>query len=73
MRIDINSATWVAIEEYANNRLGELRGRLEGINLNWEETQMVRAQMKELRVLLSQAEPTPAEYVAIDIETGEIV
>lgn len=71
MKIDAHSATWVAVSEYAEGRLAELRLRLEGSNLNWEDTQATRAQMRELRLLLAQAEPIEAQYVALDIQQQE--
>ena len=71
MKIDAHSATWAAINEYAEGRLAELRLRLEGSNLNWEDTQATRAQMRELRLLISQAEPIEAQYVALDISQQE--
>jgi len=71
MKIDAHSATWVAVSQYAEDRLAELRLRLEGSNLNWEDTQATRAQMRELRLLLAQAEPIEAQYVALDISQQE--
>ena len=71
MKIDAHSSTWAAVSEYAEGRLAELRLRLEGSNLNWEDTQATRAQMRELRLLLAQAEPIEAQYVALDIQQQE--
>jgi hypothetical protein len=71
MKIDIHSSTWLAIQDYAEQRLGELRLRLEGSNLNWEDTQMTRSQMRELRLLLAQAKPIEAQYVALDTQQQE--
>lgn len=71
MKIDIHSTTWMAITEYAERRLAELRVRLEGMNLDWENTQATRAQMRELRLLLAEAEPDEAQYVALDTPQQE--
>lgn len=67
MRIDANSATWLVIEAYVEQRLAEHRKRLESI-INWDETQAIRAQMRELRLLLAEAQPADAQYVALDIQ-----
>lgn len=71
MKIDIHSATWLAIEEYVERRLAEHRTRLEGMSLDWENTQCTRAQMRELRLILAEAEPDEAQYVALDIPQQE--
>ena len=71
MKIDIHSSTWLAIQDYAGNRLAELRLSLESSSLNWEDTQAKRAQMRELRLLLAQAEPIEAQYVALDAQQQE--
>ncbi|MBK8359331.1 MAG: hypothetical protein IPL15_10270 [Comamonadaceae bacterium] len=67
MKIDAHSSTWLAVEAYAEQRLAEHRKRLES-PLSWEETQATRAQMRELRLLLAEAQPTDAQYVALDTE-----
>ena len=67
MKIDAQSSTWLAIEAYAEQRLAEHRKRLESA-IPWDETQAVRAQMRELRLLLAEAQPVDAQYVALDIE-----
>jgi len=67
MRIDANSATWLVIEAYVEQRLAEHRKRLES-SINWDETQATRAQMRELRLLLAEAQPADAQYVALDIQ-----
>jgi len=71
VKIDIHSTTWMAITEYAERRLAEHRNRLEGMNLDWENTQATRAQMRELRLLLAEAEPDDAQYVALDTPQQE--
>jgi len=71
MKIDAHSSTWIAVSQYAESRLAELRLRLEAPNTNWDETQATRAQMRELRLLLAQAEPIEAQYVALDISQQE--
>ena len=67
MRIDANSATWMVIEAYVEQRLAEHRKRLES-NITWDETQATRAQMRELRFLLAEAQPPDAQYVGLYIE-----
>jgi hypothetical protein len=67
MRIDANSATWLVIEAYVEQRLAEHRKRLES-SITWDETQATRAQMRELRLLLAEAQPADAQYVALDIQ-----
>ncbi len=67
MKIDAHSSTWLAVEAYAELRLAMHRMRLES-PLSWEETQATRAQMRELRLLLAEAQPTDAQYVALDTE-----
>ena len=67
MKIDAHSSTWLAVEAYAEQRLAEHRKRLDSA-LSWEETQATRAQMRELRLLLAEAQPTDAQYVALDTE-----
>lgn len=71
MKIDIHSSTWLAIEKYVEGRLAEHRTRLEGMNLDWENTQCTRAQMRELRLLLAEAQPDGAQYVALDLPQQE--
>ncbi len=70
MKIDIHTGTWLAVEAYVEGRLAELRVRLEG-NLCWDETQCTRAQMRELRLLLAEAQPDGAQYVALDLPQQE--
>ena len=47
-----HSAGWLAIKGYAEERLVELRARLEG-DLSDKETTSVRASIKELKRLLN--------------------
>ena len=70
MKIDANSTTWLVVEAYVEQRLAEHRKRLES-PISWEETQAARAQMKELRLLLAEAEPIDAQYVALDVPQQE--
>lgn len=51
----INSAGWHAVKAYAEERLVELRARLEG-DLKKKETTSVRASIKELKRLLQLEE-----------------
>jgi hypothetical protein len=61
-RVDVHSATWRLVVEYSEARLAELRTRLEGMNLGWEDTQCVRAQMRELRLLLSSVQSENSSF-----------
>jgi hypothetical protein len=52
----INSTGWHAVKAYAEERLVELRARLES-DLNDRDTVSVRASIKELKRLLNLEEP----------------
>lgn len=52
----INSAGWHAVKAYAEERLVELRARLES-DLNDRDTVSVRSSIKELKRLLQLEEP----------------
>lgn len=49
--IEVYSQTWQDVKKYAEDRIAELRNKLEG-QISGEETVMIRAQLKELRLLL---------------------
>lgn len=49
--IEAYSQTWQEIKKYAEDRIAELRMKLEG-QISVDETLMIRAQLKELRLLL---------------------
>ena len=49
--IEAYSQTWQDVKKYAEERIAELRGRLEA-QISAEETVQIRAQLKELRLLL---------------------
>jgi hypothetical protein len=66
MNIDPYSPTWLVIEAHLNQRVTDLRTRLEG-NLGWDETQKIRASLQECKSLLELAgDRTP--LVESDIE-----
>ena len=49
--IEVYGQTWQEVKKYAEERIAELRMKLEG-QISIEETLMIRAQLKELRLLL---------------------
>lgn len=53
--IEAFSQTWQTVKAYAEERIAELRVKLES-QLTVEETVQVRAQLKELRLLLDLPE-----------------
>jgi len=67
MKLDPYSATWQAIEAHLNQRLAELRARLEG-DLGKKETAKVRASLRECKNLLELAgDKTPLVESDMDI------
>lgn len=53
--IEAYSQTWQTVKKYAEDRITELRTKLEG-QLGVEDTLTVRAQLKELRLILELPE-----------------
>lgn len=53
--IEVFGQTWQEVKKYAEDRIAELRGRLEA-QISAEETVQIRAQLKELRLLLELPE-----------------
>lgn len=53
--IEAYSQTWQDVQRYAEERIAELRTKLEG-QINEGETVQIRAQLKELRLLLELPE-----------------
>ena len=53
--IEAYSQTWQTVKKYAEDRIAELRTKLEG-QLGVEDTLTVRAQLKELRLILELPE-----------------
>lgn len=51
LKIDVNSATWVALTAHIKERQASLRANLEG-ELDWEATLVVRAKLKELKSII---------------------
>ena len=49
--IEVYGQTWQEVKKYAEERIAELRMKLEG-QISVDETLMIRAQLKELRLLL---------------------
>lgn len=70
MKIETTSTTWFAVKSYIDERLADQRGRLEG-DLNRKETIAVRASIRELKKLLSEAMPDDAQFVALEIQQQE--
>ena len=66
MRIDPYSTTWLVIEAHLNQRIADIRTRLEG-DLGKKETAKLRASLRECKSLLELAgDRTP--LVESDIE-----
>ncbi len=66
MRIDPYSNTWLVIEAHLNQRMTDIRARLEG-DLGKKETAKLRAALRECKTLLELAgDRTP--LVESDIE-----
>ena len=42
-----------------NDRIAALQSRLESVNLDYDTTQVVRGQLKELRAILTAKAPSP--------------
>ena len=57
--IDPGSATWRAVEKYAQKRLRTLRLVLENLGTPQVVTEATRARIEELKLLLSLIEPKP--------------
>lgn len=57
--IETGSVTWRFIEHYATGRLRSLRVRLECSGTPHDETEAIRAGIKEITLLLDLAEPKP--------------
>ena len=67
MKIDPTSATWLNIKKHLESRVVEIRTRLE-TDVNWETTMILRAGLREIKTLLSLAEPEEAPLVDQDFE-----
>lgn len=61
-RIDTLSVTWLDIRAHVESRIREIRNKLE-TNLCFEETQQLRAQLRELKGVLDLAEVPEAPLV----------
>lgn len=63
--IDFSSGTWHAVERHVNQRIEELRERLEVRNTPESETEALRGGIEELRGLLNLAKPSkiPADVL----------
>jgi len=68
IKIDPHSTTWLNIKEYINARMATLRAQLES-DLPVEQVPQIRAQLKELKNLVSETE---VEVPLIDVEPYEI-
>lgn len=65
--IEVFGQTWQEIKKYAEERIAELRGRLEA-QISAEETVQIRAQLKELRLLLELPERDIPLTEPVDVE-----
>lgn len=64
-KVETRSASWMIVKQYCEQRIAELRGQLES-SLNFEETQMARARLRELKQLLELGEDPEAPLVEAD-------
>jgi len=51
--LQVNSSTWIFIENHINQRLNDLRIRNDNSTYDINKTQLIRGQIKELKLLLS--------------------
>lgn len=65
--IEVFGQTWQEVKKYAEERIAELRGRLEA-QISAEETVQIRAQLKELRLLLELPERDIPLTEPVDVE-----
>ena len=66
MRIETRSQDWAIVARYAQQRLAELRSALERPNVDWDHTNRIRAQIKELRDLLALPEALTNGTISLD-------
>lgn len=67
MKIDPTSATWINIKKHLDGRASEIRAKLES-DVPWETTSALRAGLREIKTILSLAEPEEAPLVDQDFE-----
>lgn len=66
-KIDTRTATWQIIKGYCEGRISSIQTLLES-NIGWDETMRVRAQLKELRAIISLADSPDAPLIEPDFE-----
>jgi hypothetical protein len=64
---DTQTRAWQLVKQHATRRAAELRSKLES-QINWDDTMMCRAQLREIKAILELEEPIEAQYVEQEID-----
>lgn len=68
IKVNPQSATWLHIKKYVDERIAGHKSRLTSTTMPWEETQMVRARISELEALLTETHAEEPTFVAEDFD-----